>query len=467
MKTWIPPQITPHQIGGLNKFGQPAPKDNILSHLEGQSVKELTARYGSPLFVTSERRLRANVRRLVRALRGGYENVVHGWSYKTNYTSAICNILHQEGSWAEVVSAFEYEKARHLGVPGDRILFNGPKKSAQILERAIREGAHIHLDHFDELDMVESLARDMGRLVPVTIRLNFSTGYTEPWTRFGFHLDNGEALAAARIIDRSPHLRLNGLHSHIGTFITDPRAYGEQISRMCAFMAELEADGETLIESIDIGGGLPSKSSLKGVYLSPGQSVPSLEEYADTITEAMREGTAFRVERGQPRPRLILESGRAMVDDAQWLVASVAGTKQLPDGRRGAVLDAGVNLLFTSYWYHLDVKLAQPLNGKVEDTVLYGPLCMNIDVVRESVPLPPLSVGDQVVFSTVGAYNNTQWMQFIEYRPAVVLIAEDGSSHVIREAEDLQVMCQQDRLPKHLAQPFPLDETLRQGLARE
>ncbi len=174
-------------------------------------------------------------------------------------------------------------------------------------------------------------------------------------------------------------------------------------------------------------------------------------------------GTAYRAERQQKRPRLILESGRAVVDDTQWLITSVAGTKQLPDGRRGAILDAGVNLLFTSYWYHHNVRLAQPCTGAMEDTVLYGPLCMNIDVMRESISLPPLSVEDQLVFSPVGAYNNTQWMQFIEYRPAIVLLGTDGEVHLIREAEDLKVMCQQDRLPRHLAQPFPLDQTLRGG----
>lgn len=463
MKTWIAPQITPHKIGGLNKFGRRTLRDNVAHEIEGVPVAELTARFGSPLFVTSERRLRCNIRRLMRAFRHRYPDVVHGWSYKTNYTSAICNILHQEGSWAEVVSAFEYEKARHHGVPGDRILFNGPCKGSRILKRAIKDGAHIHLDNFDELDLVESLAAAAGKVVPVTLRLNFATGYTEPWTRFGFHLDNGEALAAARILDRSAHLVLRGLHCHIGTFITEPRAYAEQVSRMCAFMAELEADGGLLIESLDIGGGLPSKSSLKGIYLSPGQSIPSVEEFADVITEALLEGTAYRLERQQPRPRLILESGRAVVDDTQWLITSVVGTKQLPDGRRGAVLDAGVNLLFTSYWYRHKVQLAQPLAGSVEETVLYGPLCMNIDVMRDSIPLPPLSVGDQLVFSPVGAYNNTQWMQFIEYRPAIVLIGTDGEVHLIRQAEDLEVMCQQDRLPRHLAQPFPLDQTLLGG----
>ena len=104
------------------------------------------------------------------------------------------------------------------------------------------------------------------------------------------------------------------------------------------------------------------------------------------------------------------------------------------------MLDAGVNVLFTAFWYNHRIELAQPPQGIPEDTSLYGPLCMNIDVVRSSVTLPPLRVGDQLVVSPVGAYNNTQWLQFIEYRPNVVLIHEDSEVSVIRRAEDLQAV---------------------------
>lgn len=460
MKTWEPPMIYAHHSHGLNKFGTRRPRSEYVDQIDGVDVESLVEAYGSPLFVCSERTLRQRIRRVKQAFARHYPRVTHGWSYKTNYTSAICNIFHQEGSWAEVVSRFEYEKARSLGVPGDRILFNGPNKPRAILERAVAEGAHLHLDHFDELDLVEAIAREHGKIVGVTLRLNFDTGFTEPWSRFGFNLDSGQAQAAAKMVVRSPHLRLTGLHSHIGTFILEPRAYGEQVRRMCRFMAELEADGEVFLESLDIGGGFPSENALKGVYLPPNQAVPQVEDYVGAITSALMEGTNYREARGQVRPRLIFESGRSMVDDCESLITTVVGSKRAGDGRRAAVLDAGVNLLFTSYWYNHRVKMTRPGVGLAESTVLYGPLCMNIDVVRESVDLPPLRVGDRLLVESVGAYNNTQWMQFIEYRPAVVLIDGNSSPHVIRAAEDLSAMCAQDRLPDHLCRPFNIDEAL-------
>jgi len=131
--------------------------DRFVSDIDGVEIAPLLEQYGSPLFIVSENTLRENVRRLRRAFATRWPRIRHGWSYKTNYLGAICNILHQEDSWAEVVSEFEYRKARANGVPGSRIIFNGPWKPNEILEQAAQEGATIHLDHLDELYALEQV----------------------------------------------------------------------------------------------------------------------------------------------------------------------------------------------------------------------------------------------------------------------------------------------------------------------
>jgi diaminopimelate decarboxylase len=361
-KHWIKPSLTPHAVGGLNKFGSGTAAKHR-AEINGVPTTELVEKYGSPLFILSEQRLRENVRRLINAFETRYSDVIYGWSYKTNYLGAVCQVMHQEGAWAEVVSAFEYEKARSLGVPGERILFNGPHKQRAILERAVAEGARIHIDNLDELYTLEAIAAEVDKIVPVTIRLNFDTGYTEPWSRFGFNIESGQALDAAWRISDSPHLRLRGLHSHIGTFILDTRAYQAQVQIMCAFMETAEAETACVIDSIDIGGGFASHNSLHGSYLPAEQLVPEIEQYAKVICNALLDATRGRVARGKPQPTLILESGRAVVDDAGSLITSVVATKRLPDGRKSAVLDAGVNILFTGFWYNHKVELAQPLQA--------------------------------------------------------------------------------------------------------
>jgi diaminopimelate decarboxylase len=152
---------------------------------------------------------------------------------------------------------------------------------------------------------------------------------------------------------------------------------------------------------------------------------------------------------------LILETGRAIVDDAEELLTTVIANKNLPDGRNAIVVDAGVNLLFTAFWYNHKVTPTRLLTGRAEEAVIYGPLCMNIDVMRASIVLPPVSLGDVLIFGPVGAYNNTQWLQFIEYRPNVVLIHGDREVSLIRKAEDLDVMLAQEQLPEHLQEPDP------------
>lgn len=452
-KNWVKPTISPVRSGIQNKFGAITHhqwKDNI----DGVAIGKLIEEHGSPLYVVSEKKLRDNMRRLKRVFKSRYPDVLFGWSYKTNYLGAVCNVLHQEGSWAEVVSTFEYEKARSLGVPGDKIIFNGPHKTRQILELAINENARIHVDHLDELYLIEDISNELNKEVKVTLRLNFDTGYTEPWSRFGFNIESGQALNAAWRIAASNHVRLTGLHSHIGTFILEPLAYASQIRIMCEFMNTVEDKTGCEIDYIDAGGGFASLNSLQGIYLPPEQVVPSLEQYADAITSVLLEYTEERVSQGRARPQLVLETGRAVVDDTEELISTVFANKKQPDGRNAIVLDAGVNLLFTAFWYNHHITPTRPLNGRAEETVLYGPLCMNIDVLRASVMLPPINVGDTLIIGPVGAYNNTQWLQFIEYRPNVVMVHEDQTVSVIRKAEDLSVVTAQERMPEHLKIPF-------------
>ncbi|MEO1269206.1 MAG: diaminopimelate decarboxylase, partial [Myxococcota bacterium] len=135
---------------------------------------------------------------------------------------------------------------------------------------------------------------------------------------------------------------------------------------------------------------------------------------------------------------------------AGTLLTTVQANKRLPDGRRGVIIDAGVNTLFTSFWYKHDICPAQPCHGLPEPTVVYGPLCMNIDVIRDTMLFPPLQVGDQLVIRHVGAYTVTQWMQFITYRPAVVMIGRDGQHHLIRRRETLDAITSHEVMPHWL-----------------
>jgi diaminopimelate decarboxylase len=445
-KTWSKPAIVLQQAGGVNKFN--GYRDEFCqNYIDGIPLYPLLDFYHSPLFILSEKKIRENIRHLTHTFRSLWPDVIHSWPYKTNYLTAVCNIMHQEGSWAEVVSDFEYAKAKQAGIPGSHIILNGPYKSQNLLKEAIIDKVFINIDHFDELLMIEQIAKDYSEVVKVGIRLNFNNGYTEPWSHFGFNIENGEAMRAVLRIGGSKHLELTGLHSHIGTFILDTRAYAEQVRIMCSFMDAAERAIDCRIDLLDIGGGFASHNALKGIYLSPEQIVPSIEQYAQAVTNSLREATINREAMGKQLPRLMLETGRAVIDDAECLITRVVGNKRLPDGRRGCILDAGVNLLFTSFWYNHRIKPLRPLDGISEETVLYGPLCMNLDVINTSILLPPLNVGEPLMITNTGAYNNTQWMQFIQYRPTIIMIMDQGNVEVIRDAEHLETLQSMEHVP--------------------
>lgn len=427
----------------MNKAGAQT-ENTPVTHIDGVSVKSIIQQYGSPVFVLSEQKIRQNYKSAVRAFNTRYPKVQFAWSYKTHYNNAVCKIFHQEGSWAEVVSGFEYKKALGNGVPGTHIIFNGPDKHVEEITMAIQNDSLIHIDHFEELYLLINLCAQLDKKARVAIRVNMDTGIYPMWDRFGFNYENGQAWQAINKIIESGKLNLVGLHSHIGTYMLSTAAYGVAASKLCDLAVNCKSQLNNTIQYLDLGGGFPSANTLKGaIGLVP---TPSVDEFAEVITSTIL-NYGFKTEE---LPLLILESGRVMIDDAGYLLGSVLANKKLSDGRKATIMDFGVNIMFTSFWFDHKISPAQEASQFSEETVLYGPLCMNIDIVRETVSLPLLNRGDHVVVHKVGAYNMTQWMQFIAMRPNIVLIDTNNQTHVIRKAETLDYLEQLELIPAHL-----------------
>lgn len=349
-----PPSLVRHQIGLMNKFGRQQALRPLLD-IDGVSIAGLVQQYGSPLFVFSERTLVANYRDFYEAFSRRYPRVRMAWSYKTNYNEAICRVFHKQGAWAEVVSPFEYEKALKGGVPPEQVHWNGPYKPDAVAEQAARNGTIIHVDNFDEIVRMEAISKRINCRPRIAVRLNMAIEGLQPWSRFGLNLESGQARDAVRRIVTGGCLDLVGLHTHIGTFVTEPSAHGAAALKLARFANELLSEYKIKLSFIDLGGGYASANNLKGQFLSGEQSTPSFARYADAITQGLG---ALDYAPGD-RPTLVLESGRALVDNAGYLVTSVVASKRQPDGQRGLILDAGVNLLFTSFWYNHAVQPAQ------------------------------------------------------------------------------------------------------------
>lgn len=438
-----------------------------LFDIDGIPVSRLIEDFGSPLFVFSEHTIREKARRLREAFKSRYPDTRFAWSYKTNYLNAICQILHQEGWMAEVVSDFEYHKARKLGIEGEEIIYNGPGKTRESLELAINEGALIQIDNWDELGLIEELTADALHPANVGVRVWLDAGIRPIWSKFGFSLENGEAGRAAARIVSNPKLRLHTLHTHIGTYILSPDAYRIATQKLVALREQIYVEHDHLIDCLNLGGGFPSHSLLHGMIGPAEQLIAPIETYADAITDVLNTLPEKK------KPQLRFETGRYLVDEAGYLLTNVVAVKgnRYPasmstdlsardykeqiilneDAKASYVLNAGVNLLYTSAWYQINAFPSRSINAAPVPSRLYGSLCMAIDVIRYYIDLPPLKLDDIIALHPVGAYNISQAMQFITYRPAIVLISEEGKTELIRKREELDDIDRPEHIPSHLS----------------
>ncbi|HHJ19624.1 MAG TPA: diaminopimelate decarboxylase [Gammaproteobacteria bacterium] len=448
-RAYEPPALTPLPFFTVNKQGLPDMMAATQTE-EGESVAALLETFGSPLYMVSEQRLREDFRAFKQAFTSPGIDTRVAYSIKTNYLPAICSIILDEGGWAEIVSGMEYDLVRALGVPGPEIIFNGPHKTYDELYRALSEGAIVNIDNFDELTLVEQIATELNRPTRVGIRISFKYGQF-PWTKFGFSDDNGDCQRAMERIARHPKLQLELLHNHGGTFLLLHEVYENSADRIIDVARRARALG-LAPTMVDLGGGFPSVNTLKPAYDLPGGSSRGeghLFRYSQAICGRLQR--AKDVFGG--RPTLVLEPGRAIVDAAVQLACTVVGRKEVAGTGSAIIVDAGVNLVPTACYYDHGIKGAneesENYEGAYQPVRVFGSLCMQSDVLREQAMLPPLQPGDPLVISNVGAYCHTQSSQFIQARPATVLLGKNGPE-LIRRRETWKDIFALDEVPERL-----------------
>ena len=138
-----------------------------------------------------------------------------------------------------------------------------------------------------------------------------------------------------------------GLHTHIGTYIISADTYRIAAAKLSDLIFNVSQKFDYNISYIDMGGGFASKNTLRGAYLSGEDTTPSFDEYAEAITSAIINSQI----KPDKLPTLILETGRALIDNAGYIAGSVLANKHLSDGHKATIVDVGVNLLFTAFWY--------------------------------------------------------------------------------------------------------------------
>ena len=429
-------------------------KINNKGHLQisGADAVELAGRFGTPLYVVDEQRVRENYRHFYRAFADRWSSVLVCYALKANSNLAVCKILQSEGAGAEVSSNNELRNALEVGIPGERIVFNGNCKSIPELELAIANEVLINVDNFQELDAIESLASRAGKKARIGFRVNpdvktpthphLATGLRD--SKFGFDIVGGQALEAYGLASRMKNVEVVGIHAHIGSQILDAAPFEEEAGKLMTLTADVEERFNIHLKFIDFGGGL-------GIPYKPDEQELSPEVVADRIVDVVKRAVGGK---GLAEPTLVFEPGRYIIGDAGVLLARVGYTKSRPGMPGWIALDAGMNALIRPALYgaYHHIELANKMREKNEKPVnVAGPLCESGDFLGKERLLPRVEPGDLAAIFDVGAYGLAMSSQHTaQPRPAMVLI-RGGRAEVIRQRESYDDLTRLDRIPRWLA----------------
>src|SRR5690349_15688190 len=243
------------QVSGALSLGNWDLQTNERGHLvfSGVDAVELADIYGTPLHVVNQPRLVSDFQRFRDSFDRHWSNVAIGYSYKTNPLPGVIEVLHSIGAWAEVISEFELWLAFRLGVPADRIIYNGPAKSLTGLRLALTRGIRlINVDNAEEIEHIYRLRDHVPRKQNVGVRVVTSVGWSG---QFGHRIVDGEARAAFARLSQMEHIAASGLHVHLGTGLRDVSTYLRAVREVLDFARSLKRDLGVSIRHFDFGGG--------------------------------------------------------------------------------------------------------------------------------------------------------------------------------------------------------------------
>ncbi|MCK4884082.1 MAG: alanine racemase [Candidatus Diapherotrites archaeon] len=412
--------------------------------MKKEKAKQAIKKFGSPLFVLDKNKLIEKFEKMNSAFKKLYPKTIVAYSYKTNYSPFICKTMHDNGAYSEVICGFEYELAKKLGVPGSKIIINGPYKPTEELEPIINDGCIINVDNLNELERINKIGKKANKIININMRINAKISEL-PWSKFGFNVETHEAFKTAELIKtKLTNINLIGIHMHIGTNITKIQPFKQAIMIALYFIKELKEKLSIKIEIIDLGGGFPSNLTFPLECDIDKWTVPDISEYAKAICEPLNSFCETENLIESEKPTLILEPGRHLVADAVSLLTSVFATKNIFD-IHSVFIDAGVNILPSAYYRKHKIEAITFSDPKPVLTDFYGPLCMQSDLIETGVQIQKMDIGDILKIYSTGAYDFSQSIQFIRARPA--MICDDGKEmFLIRKKETLNEIISSDCL---------------------
>ena len=346
----------------------------------GPDFRALIAQHGSPLLLLDC----AVVRRQYNSLQAALPGVGLFYALKPLPHPAVVAELHDLGGCFDVATSGEIKLVKNAGVEPERCIHTHPIKTDAEIRAALRFGIrNFVVDNPDEL---RKFRKHRSR-AEVLLRLSFRdpTAVVDLSRKFGC-----EPAAVMPMLELARNLgvKVRGLSFHVGSQVAEPKKYVEAIGVCAELIEQAGASGLANLDLLDIGGGFP---------IAYGGTMQPIREFCRPIRQALK-----RLPRGV---RVIAEPGRFIAGPSGTSIATVVGRAQR-EGRWWYYLDDG---LYGSYNGQLYDHARYPIDvpgrrGPTHPSVLAGPTCDSIDVVREDIPLPELQIGDLVVGRMMGAY---------------------------------------------------------------
>ena len=414
----------------------------------GVDTKVLAERYGTPLYLMDEERIRARCRAYLGALKrcfGGHGHILYASkaaSFRHMYT-----IMREESMCVDVVSPGEIHTARCAGFPMERAWFHSNNKSDEDIAFAMENGVGTFvIDSEEELLAVDRIAGEHGIRQRVTLRLTpgidphtfeaVATGKVD--SKFGFAIETGQAEEAVRRALSLSRIDLAGFHCHVGSQVFDSDVFIRSAVIMLEFIAKIRDSFGYTAGELNLGGGYGVRYLLSQPELDIEGNLAQVAEAVGSICARL----------ALPVPAIGFEPGRSIVADAGLTLYTVGMVKRIPGFINYVSVDGGMtdNIRYALYGAEYTVL---PADRMEEERTLccsvVGRCCESGDVIQPDVPLPEsVRRGDLIAVCTTGAYNYSMASNYNRVpRPPVVML-RDGESSVAVRRESLDDLLRLD-----------------------
>ena len=372
--------------------------------LGGRDLGEAARSLGTPLYIYDLATIDHAISAYQHGLRAWPGPSLVTYASKAWLSLPLVQLLARRGLGFDVVSLGELEIAQRGGADPRGIHLHGNNKSPDLLARAADAGlGAIVVDNLHELSLLEAMTPPAVQ--SLWLRLNpDQTPETHAYRQTGhegskFGLSWAEAQDAARRIARTPHLRLTGLHAHIGSQFFQLTPLFRAIDRLVDLAAWVEAEGLGDIRFLSPGGGLGVPYHPQDPTIRLVDAVEELSSYA---------ARAWRARMGDSFPTLVLEPGRSLIARAGVALYTVGAIRHLTSGERIIAVDGGMsdNIRPALYGARYTAALARaPLAAAIGPARVVGPLCESGDFLIQHIDLPEVQPGDILAVPVSGAYH--------------------------------------------------------------